>query len=59
MSWEFEEVIVLCFNKNKENEKCILQINFREFLDTPPKKKKPNFHWYELKTSSWVWAKDL
>lgn len=42
MSWEFEEVIVLCFSKNKEYEKCILQINFREFLDTP-QKKHPTF----------------
>ena len=39
MSWEFEEVIVLCLHKNKEYKKCILQINFREFLDPPPKKK--------------------
>lgn len=43
MSWEFEEVIVLCFNKNKEYEKCILQINFMEFLDIPPQKKNPTF----------------
>ena len=51
MSWEFEEVIVLCFHKNKEYKKCILQINFREFLDTPPPKKKNQL--------SLVWAKDL
>ena len=52
MSWEFEEAIVLCFHKNKEYKTCILQINFREFLDTPPPKKKK-------KQISLVWAKDL